>query len=121
MDEKKYNGWTNYETWAVALWLDNERESYERWRYLAREFIQQAPRRHPKMFPEDVPHQTATSILANRIRAELLDNTPDVLAGVYADLLGAALSEVDWREIAGHYIDEVATDSAAATEGEQSS
>ena len=23
-----YNGWTNYETWNVALWLDNDYESY---------------------------------------------------------------------------------------------
>lgn len=24
-----YNGWTNYETWNVALWLDNDQESYD--------------------------------------------------------------------------------------------
>ena len=24
-----YNGWTNYETWNVALWLDNDRYNYE--------------------------------------------------------------------------------------------
>ncbi len=24
-----YQGWKNYETWAVALWLDNDRASYE--------------------------------------------------------------------------------------------
>ena len=23
-----YNGWTNYETWNVALWLDNDEQSY---------------------------------------------------------------------------------------------
>jgi hypothetical protein len=23
MDDTTYNGWTNYETWATALWLDN--------------------------------------------------------------------------------------------------
>ena len=25
MTEKTYNGWTNYETWNAALWLDAER------------------------------------------------------------------------------------------------
>ena len=25
MTDKEYNGWTNYETWNVALWIDNER------------------------------------------------------------------------------------------------
>ena len=24
-----YNGWANYETWNVALWLDNDYESYK--------------------------------------------------------------------------------------------
>mgnify|MGYP003124253585 CR=1 FL=1 len=24
-----YNGWTNYETWNVALWMDNDEESYQ--------------------------------------------------------------------------------------------
>ena len=24
-----YNGWTNYETWNVALWMDNDEESYK--------------------------------------------------------------------------------------------
>ena len=24
MTETTYNGWTNYETWNVALWLDND-------------------------------------------------------------------------------------------------
>ena len=26
---QEYNGWTNYETWNVALWLDNDYESYQ--------------------------------------------------------------------------------------------
>ena len=25
---KTYNGWTNYETWNVALWIDNEYFNY---------------------------------------------------------------------------------------------
>lgn len=27
-----YNGWSNYETWNVKLWIDNEEGSYDYWR-----------------------------------------------------------------------------------------
>ena len=29
MTDTTYNGWTNYETWNVALWLDNDRYYYD--------------------------------------------------------------------------------------------
>jgi hypothetical protein len=25
--DRKYNGWSNYETWNFKLWLDNDEES----------------------------------------------------------------------------------------------
>ena len=28
MEKKEYNGWSNYETWQCALWLDNDRDLY---------------------------------------------------------------------------------------------
>ena len=32
--EGTYNGYTNYETWAVALWMDNDQGSYAHYREL---------------------------------------------------------------------------------------
>jgi hypothetical protein len=47
MADTTYNGWTNYETWAIALWIDNDRASYDYWRDIAIAYWQQAadPRR----------------------------------------------------------------------------
>ncbi len=34
-NDKEYNGWTNWETWNVALWVDNDYETYkEKQRYV---------------------------------------------------------------------------------------
>ena len=30
MSDSTYNGWKNYETWNVKLWLDNEQGTYTR-------------------------------------------------------------------------------------------
>ena len=27
-EDREYNGWTNWDTWAFALWVDNEESSY---------------------------------------------------------------------------------------------
>ena len=29
LTDQSYNGWTNYETWNVALWLGNDESLYE--------------------------------------------------------------------------------------------
>jgi len=95
-----YNGWRNYETWNVALWLDNSEGSFEYWRERAEEHYRDA-------VDSDSRKEDAAQALADEIEAEHTENMPTV-TGVYADLLGASLSSVDWREIAEHYVDDVA-------------
>jgi hypothetical protein len=37
MADETYNGWTNYETFCVHLWLSNEEPSWRHWQAVARE------------------------------------------------------------------------------------
>lgn len=99
----KYSGWSNYETWAVALWIDNESSSYDYWRERAREVLKAAKVKHETY---NTPREEATYRLANMIEAEVKDGAPDLGASMYGDLLNASLSMVDWQEIAGHMFDE---------------
>ena len=39
-----YNGWPNYETWNVMLWMDNEEQAYK----LYREHVRMAKRNHQR-------------------------------------------------------------------------
>lgn len=89
-DEQGYNGWTNYETWAVALWLDNEEPAYHQ----ACELVE---REDPD---GEVSHRSADAL-----KSWLEDEMPDLGATVWADLLRAAFSEVDWLEIAEHHVE----------------
>ena len=88
-DEKGYNGWTNYETWAVKLWLDNEETSYRYWLECARHFRES----------DGDDKDKSAYRLAKMLKEQIEEGSP-LSSGMYADLLGAALSMVDWREIA---------------------
>ena len=92
-----YNGWTNYETWNVALWMDNEAGSYEQARDDARQALEDA----------DNDADDAKQALAGTLKSQHEEALPELGASVWADLLGAALSEVNWHEIAGNLVDEV--------------
>jgi hypothetical protein len=96
MTDRTYNGWRTYETWLVALWLDNDRSSYEYWREAAREVAAEVE--NP---------QAAVLVLADRVKAEHSEGAYIRMssnADVYSDLINAALSEVDWEEIARHLL-----------------
>lgn len=83
-ERKSYNGWSNYETWNVALWLDNEQGTYDEARDMAR-------------------HARGVGALADSLKSWIHDMAPDLGASMFSDLLTAALGEVDWYEIAEHY------------------
>lgn len=92
MTRKEYNGWTNYETWVVKLWVDNDEGSNNYWAEQADECLEQATRRH-------FDASEATGLLADAIKEQHETALPDV-QGFAADLLNAAMSEVNWYEIA---------------------
>jgi len=99
-ETKTYNGWTNYETWNVALWMDNEQGSQEYWRDRANDYLLQSEA--DSVFTKE---ERATLELADDIK-EQFNNMPDLGASCYTDLLNSAMSEVNWYEIAEGLIKE---------------
>ncbi len=111
---EKYNGWTNYETWNVKLWLDNDEGSYRYWGATAQEVYDEA-----EADDSFTKAERAALDLADRLKDEINEAAPDLGASCFADLLGAALSEVDWMEIANALIeDEVEQEAEEADEDE---
>lgn len=94
MTKNSYNGWTNYETWLVKLWMDNEEGSSNYWRETAEEHLK-------------VDGDNAAYGLAERLKEQHEETISETVlkpakqeASFIADLLNAAMSEVNWQEIA---------------------
>ncbi len=104
MNNKTHNGWYNYETWAVALWMDNEQGSQERWRESALLALENPGSYYHAGFTRE---EMAASALEDELRAAHEESMPEMKPDVYFDLLTAAMSEVNWREIAKHLIADV--------------
>lgn len=103
--EKTYNGHANYETWLVALWMDNDRGSQDYYRELAHE-VSNAKGRKPSEYLSK--REVDASTLASALRDEFEEASPVAEhASVYADLMNAALSEVNWYELATSLLDEI--------------
>lgn len=87
----EYQGWSNYETWAVALWIDNDRGLYEAVQEMKGEF------------EESYELGDAIKSFMDEI---IFDEDVEKVSPVSKDLLTGALSEVNWREIAEHVMAE---------------
>ena len=112
---KTYNGWTNYETWAVALHIDNDEGTYTYVRERAEEIKTSAPEHH------NVPEIWTAEQAARFELADFLKDYAETLCGIgdesedygiaapsllAIDMLRAALSEVNWDEIADNILSE---------------
>ena len=123
-DAKRYNGWANYETWCVHMWMSNEQGSYGYWRGEARKQRSEAPSCANVERGIWDAEDAAKFGLADQMKGELealvwLWNeegtcrncmkraVPTQKASLFSDLLSAALSEVDWHEVAEAFLEEL--------------
>lgn len=83
-----YNGWTNWETWQILLWIDNEEYSHKEMRRFLRR------NRHSQSLPK---------LIEEFVRELYPNGTPDMDS---ADEYTA----VNWDEITHHLVEEYDND-----------
>ena len=93
MTNTKYNGWTNYETWNANLWIDNDQQLSETIALITADLFSSY---------EDIGD--ITHKLSESIKAHFIDDMPELGSNFYSDMINASLREVNFYEIANHYV-----------------
>ena len=96
MQKLEYNGWYNYETWNLKLWLDNDQGTYN--------MVQDKAKALIKKYNGYIE---AATYLADWLKEHTLKNTPELKASFYSDVLNASIREVNFHEIAKHVCDDI--------------
>lgn len=80
MNKREYNGWTNYETWLVNMWYGD-------------------------IFADMASDGTELDgeMLENFVTEMMAEEGTLPENGFAADIMNAALREVDWQDLAEHY------------------
>lgn len=102
---KKYNGWTNQETWSVHLWLTNDYNTYTLLNETIKE-IKDNPRYiiigDQKILrkPEIVFAEFIEELVKEKNPLENWLNLSFDDVGLFTDLLNLAIAHVNYNEIA---------------------
>jgi hypothetical protein len=106
MTKNEHNGWYNYETWLANLWMDNDEGSQSYWAEQAAQALADAKDTPSANFwltgtEPFTTEERAVLELEKQLKDEFEEANPvGDRADVWADLMNAALSEVNWHEIA---------------------
>jgi hypothetical protein len=106
MADETYNGWKNYPTWCVNLWLSNDEGLYNATAELVAATVAEPP--HTSEYWNSA--QTARYNVADALKEFVTGDIDDgglmpSLEGFPSDLLGYALELVDWYAIADAWIE----------------
>ena len=93
MSADGYNGWSNYETWCVHLWLTNEYDLYQ----TALAVTEKSPQ------PDVALEEWVLDCWPDWQSVE-----PNDLHGMFSDLIGTSLDRVDWTEVANALLEDAA-------------
>ena len=94
MDTQKYNVWTNYATWMVNLHFENL------------DFTDEVD---SGVFDDMSKHDICCHVasLIQQYVEDYLDEVCDITNCFVQDVINSTINDVDWHDIADHYVDDI--------------
>lgn len=103
-----YDGWSNYQTSAVAYWLDNDEATRKFWREQAKKQKDVAAHREPVQRNAMTAETAAVYYLADQIKTAILESNPlQSRPSMYGDLLAYVIADVCFEEVAESWLREL--------------
>lgn len=106
-EDNTYQGWKNYETFSIKLYIDNEREQHEFWtEQTAFLMSPQGYEAHKDRFDTKLfnAEDIAKFALDEQLKEYFEKKTPTYIKEPFSTLLQGALDSVYWYEIAEELI-----------------
>jgi hypothetical protein len=94
-----YNGWSNYQTWNVKLWIDNEQADYGYWQERVEQLVEESKENETEVDIYELSQELESyydMIMEETIRLPM--------ASMFTDIMGEAWGQVDWYEIAANML-----------------
>lgn len=107
-----YHGWSNRETWAANLWIENTKGDYHESQRLTRSAV----REHTEPSDDPESNDDTPDVCDVDAAVETLTDTlesafsPECVGGLAGDLLQSAINRIDWSEIAQSMVDEMVSE-----------
>ena len=102
----EYNGWTNYETWVINLWNDNEQGIYEHLVEELKEMAQRA-KENDEYSADDLTYELSqymASYCEEVWLSEFYSENFNRSKGPIADFVTSSWKMIDWYTISKHLV-----------------
>jgi len=90
----EYNGWTNYETWLINMYFDND--------FI--DFVTEQFGTDPSLYSQMYEIGQSLENVVDEMASEVLQGDDTYWIG---DLVDKTLADVNWRELADHTLDSI--------------